>query len=196
VSKPGTQINELIAHNDWLPTFLAAAGEPDIKEKLKQGHKAGDKTFKVRLDGYNFVPFFKGEVQKGPRAEYFYFAQGGELNAVRVYDWKVHFAVQRGNIATGTRDVTGWPTIINLRADPYERGPNESGMYIRWYADNMWLFVPVQEKLKEFFADFDKYPYQAGSSLNAAGISYQTIRLAEAMKRLGELEEFTIAARN
>jgi arylsulfatase A-like enzyme len=196
VIKPGTQINELIAHNDWMPTLLAAAGEPDIKEKLLKGHQASSKKFKAHLDGYNFLPFFKGEEKKGPRAEYIYFSQGGELNAIRVYDWKVHFAVQRGNIATGTRDVTGWPTIINLRADPFERGPNESGMYIRWYADNMWLFVPVQQKLKEFFADFEKYPYQAGSSLNAAGISYQTVKLAEAMKRLGQVEEFALAARN
>ena len=63
-------------------------------------------------------------------------------------------------------------------------------MYIRWYADNMWLFVPVQQKLKEFFADFEKYPYQAGSSLNAAGINYQTIKMAEALKRLRQLESF------
>jgi len=91
-------------------------------------------------------------------------------------------------LATGTRDVTGWPTIINLRADPYEKGPYESGMYIRWYADQMWLFVPIQQKIKEFFVDFDQYPYQAGSSLSASGINYQTLKAVEAMKRLKELE--------
>jgi arylsulfatase len=69
-------------------------------------------------------------------------------------------------------------------------------MYIRWYADNMWLFVPVQEKIKAFFAGFDKYPYQAGTSLNAAGINYQTVKMAEALKRLGKVEEFALAARN
>lgn len=194
--KPGTIVNDIIAHNDWLPTLLAAAGEPEIKEKLLKGHKAGGKTFKVHLDGYNFLPFFKGDVKKGPREEYFYFGQGGELNAVRVHDWKVHFASVQGNIATGSRVATNWPLIVNLRADPYERAHQDSGMYIQWYAEKIWLFVPVQGKIKQFFSDFDKYPYQAGSSLSASGISYQTIRLTEAMKRLGELEEFTIAARN
>jgi arylsulfatase len=189
VIQPGTQCNEIISLQDWLPTLLAAAGEPDIVEKLRQGHQAGDKTFRVHLDGYNFLPHFKGESEKGPRDAIVYFTQGGELNAVRWNDWKVHFAVQRGNIATSTRDVTGWPTVVNLRADPFERAPNESGMYIRWYADQLWIFVPVQEKLKELFGGFMDYPYQFGSSLNAANISYQTLKVAEAMKRLGQLEE-------
>jgi arylsulfatase A-like enzyme len=196
VIKPGTIINDMISNQDWMPTLLAAAGEPDIKGRLLKGHKVGSKTFKVHLDGYNFVPFLKGWEKKGPREEYYYFGQGGDLNAVRVFDWKVHFAVQHGNIATGVRSVPGWPVIINLRADPYERSANESGMYIRWYADNMWLFVPVQEKIKSFFASFDKYPYQAGTSLNAAGINYQTIKMADALKRLGKVEEFALAARN
>ena len=67
---------------------------------------------------------------------------------MRWNDWKVNFAVQNGNIATGMREVPGWPVIVNLRADPYEKVPLESGMYMRWYADNIWLFVPVQQKLK------------------------------------------------
>jgi arylsulfatase A-like enzyme len=160
VIQPGTRINQMISHQDWLPTLLAAAGEEDVKEKLAEGH------------------------------------QGGELNAVRWNDWKVHFAVQRGNIATATREITGWPTIVNLRADPFERAPDESGMYIRWYAENIWLFIPVQQKLQEFFQGFMDYPYQMGSSLNAANISYQTLRLAEAQRRLGKLEELPLAPRN
>jgi arylsulfatase A-like enzyme len=191
VIKPGTEINDMIAHNDWMPTLVAAAGEANVKEKLLEGYQANGKTFKVHLDGYNFLPFFKGEIKKAPREEYFYFDQGGNLNAVRWNDWKVHFAVLQGNIATGTRDVPGWPTIIHLRADPYERAPHESGMYIRWYADNLWLFVPIQQKIKAFFADFEQYPNQPGSSLNAAGINYQTLRAMEALKRLQQLEGMT-----
>jgi arylsulfatase len=186
----------MVAHNDWMPTLLAAAGEPDIKGRLLKGHKAGHRTFKVHLDGYNFLPFLKGDEAKGPREEYFYFGQGGELNAIRVRDWKVHFAVLDGNIVNGVRAVPGWPVIVNLRADPYERACNESQMYMRWYADLLWLFVPAQNKIKEFFADFEKYPYQAGSSLNAAGINYRTVKMAEAMKRLNKIEEFALAARN
>jgi arylsulfatase len=196
VIKPGTIINDMIAHNDWMPTFAAAAGEPDVREKLKQGYAANGKTFKVHLDGYNYLPFFKGEAKKAPREEYYYFGQGGELNAVRWNDWKVHFATLDGNIATGTRKTPGWPLIVHLRADPYERAPHESGMYIRWYGDLLWLFVPIQQKIKEFFADFEQYPYQAGSSLNAAGINYNTLRTSEALKRLQQLENFTPPGRN
>ena len=150
VIKPGTIINDIMSQEDWMPTFLAAAGEPDIVEKLKQGYEAGGKTFKIHADGSNFLPFFKGEVKKSPRDTIYYFGQGGELNAVRWNDWKVHFAVQTGNIAKGVRSVPGWPSIVHLRADPYERAVLDSQMYMRWYADQMWLFVPVQEKIKEF----------------------------------------------
>jgi arylsulfatase A-like enzyme len=82
VIKPGTVSNEIISHLDWLPTLVAAAGESDVKEKLLKGHQAGKKTFKVHLDGYNFLPHFKGEA-KTPRVEYFYFSDDGDLMALR-----------------------------------------------------------------------------------------------------------------
>lgn len=172
-----------------MPTLLAAAGEPDIVEKVKQGHQAGDKSFRVHLDGHNFLPYFKGEVAESPRKSIIYFSQGGELNAVRYQNWKVHFAMQQGNIATAVREVTGWPGIVNLRADPYEKMMHEADMgYLRWYADNMWIFVPIQQVLKEFLVTIPDYPLQEGSSLNAAGINYQTLKAASAMKRLQDLE--------
>ncbi|MBL0354119.1 MAG: arylsulfatase [Candidatus Dechloromonas phosphoritropha] len=188
VIKPGTIVNEIFSQEDWLPTLLAAAGEPDIVAKMKQGYKANGKSFKVHLDGYNFLPYFKGEAKKGPREEIFYFGQNGDLNAIRWNDWKVHFAVTHGNIATAVREVPGWPVIVNLRADPYEKAPEESGMYIRWYADNIWLFVPVQEKLQKFLATLPEYPFQQGSSLNAAGINYNSLQAMQAMNRLKRLE--------
>ena len=190
VIKPGTVMNDIISQEDWMPTLLAAAGLPDVVSKLesKEGYKANGKTFRVHPDGYNFLPYFKGDAKKGPREEIFYFGQGGELNAVRWNDWKVSFAVVNGNIATGTRDVPGWPEIVNLRADPYEKAPRESAMYMRWYADNIWLFVPVQQKLKDFLVTLPQYPFQQGSSLNAAGINYSSLQAMEAMKRLHQLE--------
>lgn len=188
VIKPGTLVNEIFSQEDWLPTFLAAAGVPDVVDKVKQGYAANGKTWKAHLDGYNFLPYFKGEAKKGPREEIFYFGQGGELNAVRWNDWKVHFAVTNGNIATAVRDVPGWPVIVNLRADPYEKAPHESGLYLRWYADNIWLFVPVQQKLGAFLKTLPEYPFQQGSSLNAAGINYDSLKAMQAMKRLKELE--------
>ncbi len=188
VIKPGTIINEIMSQEDWMPTLLAAAGEPEIVEKLKAGYTVGDKTFKIHADGSNFLPFLKGEVKKSPRDTIFYFGQGGELNAVRWDNWKVHFAVQTGNIATGVRSIPGWPAIVHLRADPYEKAVLESQMYMRWYADQLWLFVPVQQKIKEFLGSLQGFPFEDGTSLNAAGINYQTLRAAGALKRLQELD--------
>jgi arylsulfatase len=195
VIKPGTVYNDIISQEDWMPTLLAAAGEPDIVEKLKKGYKANGKTFKIHADGYNFVPYFRGEMKKGPRQEIYYFSQGGELNAIRVQDWKIHFATQAGNIATGTRAVPGWPLLVNLRADPYEKGPNEADLgYLRWYGDNLWTFVPAQEYIKKFLATVPNFPFQEGSSLNAAGINYQTLKAAAALKRLQEMETIALPA--
>jgi arylsulfatase len=185
VIKPGTIYNDIISHEDWLPTFLAAAGVPDVVEKLKNGYQANGKTWKVHLDGYNFVPYFKGEVNGGPRDQIFYFGQGGELNAVRWNDWKVHFAIIEGNIATGERIVTNWPLIINLRADPYEEMWEEGEMgYLRWFADNMWLFVPVGEEIQKFLATIPGYPFQEGQSLNAGGINYQSLKAMNILQQL------------
>lgn len=189
VIKPGTQINEMITLMDWFPTFLAAAGEPNIKDKMKAGFQAGGKTFKVHLDGYNFLPFFKGESKEPPRESMFYFDQGGNLNAVRWKEWKVSFAVNsEGNIATATREVTSWASITNLRMDPYERGMKEGGESTKFLGQQMWLLVPIQAQVKEFFSDFGEYPYQTGSSLNAAGINYGLLQQQAALKRLGDLE--------
>jgi arylsulfatase len=187
VIKPGTIYNDMISQEDWMPTLLAAAGEPDIVEKLKKGHQANGKTFKVHADGYNFLPYFKGEVKQAPRKSIMYFSQGGDLNAVRYANWKVNFATIKGNIASGTREVTGWPMIINLRADPYEKAPHEADMgYLRWYADNMWIFVPIQGVIQEFISTIPEYPFQEGSSLNAAGINYQSLKAAAILRRLQE----------
>jgi arylsulfatase len=87
------------------------------------------------------------------------------------------------------RDVTGWPGIVNLRADPFEKAMFEADMgYLRWYADNMWIFVPIQEVLKQFLVTIPDYPFQQGSSLNAAGINYGSLKAADAMERLQQLE--------
>nr|WP_294549864.1 hypothetical protein [uncultured Rhodopila sp.] len=107
---------------------------------------------------------------------------------MRWNDWKVSFATDDGNIATAVRNVPGWPVITNLRADPYERASSESGMYIRWYGDNIWLFVPVQQKLKSFLTSLPDFPFQQGSSLNAAGINDNSIQAMQALKQLRDLE--------
>jgi len=191
VIKPGTIINDIMSQEDWLPTLVHAAGVTDIVDKCKNGYKANGKKWKVHLDGYDFMPFFKGEVKKAPRDTIYYFGQGGELNAVRWNDWKVSFAYIKGNIAQGVRFTPNWPVITNLRADPYEKMEHESLMYIRWYVDNMWLFVPVQEKIQEFLLTIPEYPFQEGMSLSAGNINYMTLKAAQALKKLKDLRTVT-----
>ncbi len=194
VIQPGTVYNDIISLLDWFPTLCAAAGVPDIKEKMAKGFSAGGKTFKVHLDGYNFLPYFQGKEKVGPRDAIYYFDQGGNLNAIRWNDWKLSFATTHGNIATGVREVPAWSHIANLRMDPYERGLEEGGGAIEFLARNMWLLVPIQGKIKEFFSDYEQFPHQEGSSLNAGGIGYGLIRQVEAMKRLKDLEHLHPAA--
>ena len=158
VIKPGTVVNDVMSHEDWFPTFLAAAGDPDIKEKLKKGLKVGGKTFKTHLDGYNFMPLFKGEVEKGPRREVFYFDDNASLNAVRVDDWKIHFKVMEGNLQDSVLRPVNMPYVINLRQDPFERFMRESKMYFRWWADKLWTFVPAQIVVGKFIGTFKEFP--------------------------------------
>jgi len=188
VIEPGTIVNDIMSHEDWMPTLLAAAGEPDIVEKLKQGHVASGKSFRVHPDGYNFMPYFNGEEAKGPREEILYFGQGGELNAIRWQDWKLSFAVLEGNMANAQRVMEQWPEIVNLRADPFEKAPRESEMYRRWMIDNMWLFVPVAAKAEEFLKSIPEYPFQVGANFNLGNVSYRTFTEQDALQRLKQLE--------
>jgi arylsulfatase len=188
VIEPGQVSNEIISNLDWFPTLVAAAGGADIRKGMADGLRANGKRFKVHLDGYNFLPYLRGDTEKGPRDRIMYFDQGGNLNAIRWNDWKLSFAVNDGNIATGTRKVTAWAGITNLRMDPYEKAQDEGGGYLDWYARQIWLLVPIQGVIKDFFADFNDYPYQGGSSLNAGNINYGLLRQEDALKRLGELE--------
>jgi len=188
VIEPGTIHNEIMSHEDWMPTLLAAAGEPDIVEKLKDGHTANGKEFRVHLDGYNFMPYLSGEVDQGPREEILYFGQAGELNAIRWQDWKLSFANIEGNMADGVRFIPQWPEIVNLRADPFESAPRESDMYMRWMIDNMWLFVPVAAKAEEFLLSIPDYPFQVGQNFNLANVSYRTFLEQNVLQQLQRLE--------
>ena len=186
VIKPGTVYNNIISHEDWMPTLLAAAGDPDVVKKVADGYKVGDKTFKQHLDGYNFLPFFQGKEDKSPRHEIFYFDQGGNLNAVRYDDWKVNFAITEGAINTAYRKTPAWPIIVNLRADPFESAPHDSGMYVRWYADLLWIFVPIQGEVAKFAATLKEYPPVTGGSLSG-GLSYRTVQIQQALDLLDSL---------
>jgi arylsulfatase len=159
---PGTVSNEIVSHMDWLPTFLAMAGESDIKEKLLNGHRAGSKTFKVHLDGYNLLPYLTGQEAKSPRQEFFYFSDDGDLTGLRYDHWKLVFMEQR---ATGTLRVwqepfvsLRFPKLFNLRTDPYERAEITSNTYWDWVMDHIFLFVPAQQIVAQFLATFKEFP--------------------------------------
>ncbi len=156
--KPGSIVNALMSSEDWMPTLLAAAGEPDVKDKLLNGMKVGDKTFKTHLDGYNFMPYFKGEAATGPRREFFYFTDNGDLNAVRYDDWKVTFKTTKGNLFTGTEETTNVPIVTNLRQDPWERYQVESTSYGRWWGDKIWTLIPSGAIVGQFLATFKEFP--------------------------------------
>jgi len=164
VIEPGTIYNDIFSHEDMMPTILAAAGSPNIKEELLVGKKVGEKDFKIHLDGYNMLPYFKGEVEESPRKEIFYFDAGGNLNALRFNNWKLHFTLMEGAINEAYRKSPSWPILINLRADPYEVS-YKSALYIRWFADQMWTFVPAQDIVGEFLKTFVEFPPVQGSSL-------------------------------
>ncbi len=159
----GSVSNEIMHHMDWLPTLLAAAGDPDIKEKLLKGNvKAIGRTYKVHLDGYNFLPHLTGKEEKGPRHEIFYFADTGELTALRYGDWKMIFLEQKA-FATLRAWMEPWtvlrlPMMENLRRDPYERAHVTSNTYYDWIVDHAYLMVPAQAYVGKFLATFKEFP--------------------------------------
>src|SRR5271169_3180854 len=160
--KPGSVSNDIMSHLDWLPTLVAAAGMPDVKEKLLGGYTVGAITYKVHLDGYNFLPYLTGQEAKSPRIEFFYFSDEGDLTGLRYDNFKFAFAIQP---APGTLEV--WqkefehprvPYIFNLRTDPFERATITSNTYYDWLLDHAFLLVPAQTVVSDFLATFRDFP--------------------------------------
>jgi arylsulfatase len=160
---PGSVTNEIVHHMDWLPTFVAAAGNDNIKAELAAGGvQSIGRTYKVHLDGYNILPLLTGETEKSPRHEIFYFSDDGDLTALRYDDWKLIFMEQKSQ---GTLRV--WmepfvplrlPLIFNLRRDPYERAEETSNTYYDWMIDRAYLLVPAQSYVGNFLATFQEFP--------------------------------------
>ncbi len=161
VIQPGTVSNEICAHEDMMPTLLAAAGVPDVKEKLLAGYKAGDKTFKVHLDGYNLLPFFKGEVKESPRKEMLYWSDDGGLMALRYGNWKAVFQEQRAEsfqVWSEPMVELRVPKIFNLRSDPFERADHSSIYYNDWLLRRVFLLVPAQGFVARWIQSFREFP--------------------------------------
>ncbi len=158
---PGSVFNDLASHQDWLPTLLAAAGAPDIKARLLEGHRAGTKTFKVHIDGYDLLPYLTGEAKTSPRQFHFYFSDDGEILAIRMGDWKVVLMEQRA------KQLMCWiepfvklraPKIFHLRRDPFERADENANTYFDWLIDHVPLIYGMQAIVAAQIENFAKFP--------------------------------------
>ena len=162
VIKPGTVSNDIFSHQDMLPTLLAAAGEPDIVAKLKQGYTAGKKTFKVYLDGFNLLPHWKGEVKENPRPGFLYWSDDGDLMALRYGNWKVHFAEQRAEgFDTWEEPFVHLrvPKLFNLRSDPFENASVSGDLkYKQWRVDRVFLLVPAAALVSQYMQTLVQFP--------------------------------------
>jgi arylsulfatase A-like enzyme len=159
--QPGAISNAIISQEDWLPTLLAAAGDPDVKTKLLSGYTAGDKTFKVHLDGYNFLPYLTGQTAEPPRREFLYFSDDGQLVGLRYGRWKLVFAEQRAHGLDVWQDpfvTLRFPKLFDLLGDPFERADHEAIDYAHWRIEHVFLLVPAQAYVRQFLQTFQEYP--------------------------------------
>ncbi len=162
VIKAGTVINDIGAHEDMMPTLLAAVGEPNLKEKLLAGGvKAIGRTYKAHLDGYNLLPFLKGEVDNSPRNEFLYWTDDGDIAALRYNNWKIVFLEQRAHGFDVWQEpfvALRFPKLFNLRTDPFERADHEGMGYGRWRAERMFALAPAQAYVGKYLQSFKDFP--------------------------------------
>jgi len=154
-------LNGVVSHQDWLPTLLAAAGEPDINEKLLKGHQAGAKNFKVHIDGINMLPYLTGEVKESPRQFFFYISDDGDILAIRMHDWKVVLMEQRA------KQLMCWfepfvhlraPKMFHLRRDPFERADENSNTYWDWLISHGYILYGMHAPVAQQIDAFVKFP--------------------------------------
>jgi len=164
----GQVLNGTFSLEDVVPTMMAAAGVPDVKEKLLTGYKAGDKTYKVHLDGYNQLPYLSGQSEKSARREFFYYGESN-LYAIRVDDWKIHFQT-KNNWFQGQAVTPTTPQPVNLRVDPFEQHM-ESPYYPFYAGYKLWTVVPAQTFVHKHLESFKAFPQRqnpAGFNLGDA----------------------------
>jgi len=179
VVKPGTEINEIFSHEDWLPTLVAAAGDANVTEKLLSGYQASGKSFKVHLDGYNQRELLAG-TGPGKRKEFFYWTDDGELAALGYDRWKILFLEQRAiglNVWQDPLVPLRFPKLMDMRADPFERAQSDAGNYAHWRVEHAFMLVPAQGFVGQHLQTYAAFPpRQKPGSFN----------LDEVMKKLTE----------
>jgi arylsulfatase len=157
----GTVVNGIVSHKDWVPTLMAAAGEPDVKEELLSGYQAGDKSFRVHLDGFNMLPYFEGQAEQSPRDNFFYFSDDGELIGLRHERWKFVFAEQRAKqfmVWSNPFVTLRVPKLFDLRMDPFERADENSNNYQHWWIRHAFLLVPAQALVAQQLDSVREFP--------------------------------------
>jgi arylsulfatase A-like enzyme len=185
VIEPGRLINDICAHEDFIPTFAAACGEPDLGAKVKKGHELDGKKFKVHLDGNNLLPFLKGDEKQSPREGFMYWSDDGDLLAVRARHWKVAFMEQLAEADPKTPlgvwqspfTVRRAPAVYSLRADPFENGPNTI-YYGDWVAHRMFVMVPAQAIVAKILETFKEFPPRAKAASFTVGDAMEKIMTA------------------
>jgi arylsulfatase A-like enzyme len=162
VIKPGTIVNDIGAHEDMLPTLVAAAGGPaDLAAKLQGGLDVGGTSYKVHLDGYDWGPYFRGQATAGPRKEFLYWTDDGGLAALRYNQWKLVFMEQRAHgyeVWEEPLVTLRLPKLFTLRGDPFERADHEGIDYPKWRLERAFLLVPAQAFVQNWLMSFKEFP--------------------------------------
>jgi arylsulfatase A-like enzyme len=179
-------LNGIVAHEDWLPTFAAAAGAPDVKEKLLKGATYNGRTYRNHLDGYNLMDYLTGKVKESPRNEFWYVNDGGEVVAARYQDWKLTFLENRGQRLGVWQEPwveLRFPSIVNLRRDPFEKAQENSNTYWDWVIDRIYVIAPVQKMAADFLMSMKEYPpSQTAGSFNLSNVQKQ-IEAAQSQRK-------------
>src|SRR6266705_2729132 len=181
----GTTLNGIAAHEDWLPTFAAAAGAPDITEKLLKGVDLNGRSYHNHLDGYNLLDYLSGKTKESPRTEFIYVNDIGEIVAVRNGDWKITFMENR------EKTLKIWlepfvelrcPTIVNLRRDPFEKAQENSNTYYDWMIDRIYVITPSVGQVAKFLQTLKDYPPSQTPG------SFNLTKMQKEMEEMGKAE--------
>jgi arylsulfatase A-like enzyme len=180
----GTTLNGIVSHEDWLPTFAAAAGNPDIKEQLLKGADINGRHYRNYIDGYNQLDYLSGKVKESPRNEFWYVNDDGELVAARYQDWKLVWLENRGEAFGVWREPfveLRIPLLFNLRRDPFEKAQHNSNTYNDWFLDRPFVIVPLTEMAGKFLKTMIDYPPSAtAGSFNLSKMQKQIEELSKA----------------
>jgi arylsulfatase len=170
----GVTLNGIVAHEDWLPTFAALAGNPDVKQQLLEGVELNGREYRNHIDGYDMNAYLAGETDTSPRNEFWYVNDDGQVVAARYDDWKVVFLENRGQAFEVWREPfteLRVPLLFNLRRDPFEKAQHNSNTYNDWFLDRPFVITPIQALAAQFLQTMQEYPpSQAPGSFNLSGI--------------------------